>query len=91
MVREEKIQERSVVHSINAAAFSRPDEADLVDSLRAEGAYWYRWSPNWKSGLSGTFSSAACRLKRLADRLPRWPSPRWPYCPNVSIEGSAED
>ncbi len=38
MVREEKIQERSVVHSINAAAFSRPDEADLVDSLRAEGA-----------------------------------------------------
>jgi putative acetyltransferase len=27
-----------VVRSINEAAFGRPDEADLVDSLRSEGA-----------------------------------------------------
>jgi putative acetyltransferase len=33
-----EIQERSVVHAINAAAFGRPDEADLVDRLRADGA-----------------------------------------------------
>jgi putative acetyltransferase len=31
-------QERSVVRSIYEAAFGRPDEADLVDSLRREGA-----------------------------------------------------
>jgi putative acetyltransferase len=31
-------QERSVVHSIHEAAFGRPDEADLVDKLRSEGA-----------------------------------------------------
>jgi putative acetyltransferase len=30
-------EERRVVHSINAAAFGRPDEADLVDNLRTEG------------------------------------------------------
>lgn len=30
--------ERSSVHSVNEAAFGRPDEADLVDSLRTEGA-----------------------------------------------------
>lgn len=29
--------ERSVVRSINEAAFRRPDEADLIDSLRIEG------------------------------------------------------
>jgi len=32
------LQERNVVRSINEAAFGRPDEADLVDSLRREGA-----------------------------------------------------
>jgi putative acetyltransferase len=30
--------ERSIVHSINEAAFGRSDEADLVDSLHATGA-----------------------------------------------------
>jgi putative acetyltransferase len=39
IVRSESTEtrERSVVHSINIAAFGRTDEADLVDSLRAEG------------------------------------------------------
>jgi putative acetyltransferase len=31
-------QEQSLVRKINEAAFGRPDEADLVDSLRREGA-----------------------------------------------------
>jgi putative acetyltransferase len=31
-------QERSAVRSIHEAAFGRPDEADLVDKLRGEGA-----------------------------------------------------
>jgi putative acetyltransferase len=31
-------RERSEVHSVNEAAFGRPDEADLVDALRREGA-----------------------------------------------------
>jgi len=30
--------ERSTIHAVNSAAFGRPDEADLVDALRAEGA-----------------------------------------------------
>jgi len=34
----EDAQERAVVRSINEAAFGRPDEADLIDGLRAEGA-----------------------------------------------------
>ncbi len=30
-------EERSVIRTINEAAFGRPDEADLVDNLRADG------------------------------------------------------
>src|SRR5437867_8940147 len=33
----EDAEERSVIHSINAAAFGSQDEADLVDRLREEG------------------------------------------------------
>jgi putative acetyltransferase len=33
----ESIEERSVIHSINEAAFGGTEEADLVDRLRAEG------------------------------------------------------
>jgi putative acetyltransferase len=33
----DEVKERQAVHSVNEAAFGRPDEADLVDSLRAEG------------------------------------------------------
>jgi putative acetyltransferase len=33
----ENAEERSVIHSINEAAFGRLDEADLVDRLRTEG------------------------------------------------------
>jgi len=33
----EDTEERSVIRSINEAAFGGPDEADLVDSLRTEG------------------------------------------------------
>jgi putative acetyltransferase len=36
-VRDETAEDRAAVHSINEAAFRQPDEADLVDSLRAEG------------------------------------------------------
>ena len=36
-VRCEAANERPLVHSINEAAFVRPDEADLVDNLRSEG------------------------------------------------------
>jgi putative acetyltransferase len=36
-VREERAGERSLVWSINQAAFGRPDEADLVERLRNEG------------------------------------------------------
>jgi putative acetyltransferase len=34
----EDSEERSVIHSINQAAFGRPDEADLVDRLRTDGS-----------------------------------------------------
>ena len=33
----ENAEERSVIRSINEAAFGGPDEADLVDRLRTEG------------------------------------------------------
>jgi len=37
IIREETIADRPAVHSVNEAAFGRPDEADLVDALRSEG------------------------------------------------------
>jgi hypothetical protein len=33
----EDVEERSVIRSINKAAFGGPDEADLIDKLRTEG------------------------------------------------------
>jgi putative acetyltransferase len=37
-IRLETDSDRAAIHAVNTAAFGRPDEADLVDSLRAEGA-----------------------------------------------------
>jgi putative acetyltransferase len=37
-VREEKPDDKTEVRRVNEAAFGRPDEADLVDRLREEGA-----------------------------------------------------
>lgn len=37
IVREERPDDRAAVHAVVAAAFGRPDEADLVDRLRAAG------------------------------------------------------
>ena len=38
ILRRENPDERGAVRSLNEAAFGRPDEADLVDRLRSEGA-----------------------------------------------------
>jgi putative acetyltransferase len=38
ILRREHPRERSGVRSLNEAAFGRPDEADLIDRLRTEGA-----------------------------------------------------
>jgi putative acetyltransferase len=38
ILRRENPEERGAVRSLNEAAFGRPDEADLVDRLRNEGA-----------------------------------------------------
>jgi putative acetyltransferase len=38
VIRRENTGDRSTVRSINEAAFGRPDEADLVERLRTEGA-----------------------------------------------------
>jgi putative acetyltransferase len=37
-VRPETPADHAAIHALNAAAFAQPDEADLVDRLRAEGA-----------------------------------------------------
>lgn len=37
-VREEQLQDREPIRMVNEAAFARPDEANLIDGLRAEGA-----------------------------------------------------
>jgi putative acetyltransferase len=37
VIRSEDTHDRAAVRAINEAAFGRPDEADLVESLRAEG------------------------------------------------------
>jgi len=38
LVREERLGDRERVRIVNEDAFGRPDEADLIDRLRAEGA-----------------------------------------------------
>jgi putative acetyltransferase len=38
VIRSERPDDAAAVRSINEAAFGRPDEADLIDRLRAEGA-----------------------------------------------------
>lgn len=38
VIRSERPADAATVRSINEAAFGRPDEADLIDRLRAEGA-----------------------------------------------------
>lgn len=38
MIREERPQDHGAIYQINLAAFGRPDEANLVDELRAGGA-----------------------------------------------------
>jgi putative acetyltransferase len=38
IVRDENSEDRAQVRLVNEAAFGRPDEADLVDALRNEGA-----------------------------------------------------
>jgi putative acetyltransferase len=55
IVRCENIQtaEPSVVHSINLAAFGRADEADLVDSLRLEGAVILSLVAEWEKRIVG--------------------------------------
>src|SRR5580704_1713424 len=38
LVRDEQPHDREQVRTVNESAFGRPDEANLVDRLRAEGA-----------------------------------------------------
>jgi putative acetyltransferase len=38
LVRDEQLHDREQVRTVNESAFGRPDEANLVDRLRAEGA-----------------------------------------------------
>jgi putative acetyltransferase len=38
LIRPEEPRDRDQVRKVNEAAFGRPDEADLIDSLRVEGA-----------------------------------------------------
>jgi putative acetyltransferase len=37
LIREEAARDRAQIRAVNESAFKRPDEADLVDRLRAEG------------------------------------------------------
>jgi len=46
-------QERSVIHSLHTAAFGRADEADLVDSLRTEGAVLLSLAGEWEGRVVG--------------------------------------
>jgi putative acetyltransferase len=56
MVRSERAnssQDRSAIHSIHEAAFGRPDEAGLVDSLREEGAILLSLIAEVEQGIVG--------------------------------------
>ena len=50
---QEDALERSTVRSVNQAAFGRPDEADLVESLRAEGAVLLSLVAEGEQGIVG--------------------------------------
>ncbi len=52
-VRLDTSADRAVVHAIHAAAFGRPDEADLVENLRAEGVVLESLVAQVEDGRSG--------------------------------------
>jgi putative acetyltransferase len=53
ILRRENPDERVAVHSLNEAAFGRPDEADLVDRLRTEGAVLASFVAEWERRIVG--------------------------------------
>jgi len=53
-VRRERHDERRMISAINIAAFGRPDEENLVDRLRHEGAMLASFVPRWTSRSSVT-------------------------------------
>jgi putative acetyltransferase len=52
-LRRETLKERGAIRSLNEAAFGRPDEADLVDRLRTEGAVLASFVADWHQQIVG--------------------------------------
>ena len=63
-------EERSVVHSINKAAFGRPDEADLVDSLRTEGAVLLSLVAELEKRIVGHILFSRMSIETAGDSIP---------------------
>jgi putative acetyltransferase len=81
VVRCENTGDRSVVRSIDEAAFGRPDEADLVERLWSEGVVLVSLVAEVRRQFVGTSCSAGCQLIPLVVQFPPWPWPKLAVLP----------
>jgi hypothetical protein len=90
-VRREERGETSVIHEINTAAFDRPDEADLVDSLRAESAVLLSLVAELEQRIVGhiLFSRMWIDGDGVRSRLRHWHLLQ--CCPTISVAESVRD
>jgi putative acetyltransferase len=66
----EDIQERSAIRSINEAAFGRPDEADLIDGLRTEGAVLLSLVAEFEQRIVGHILFSRMSIETGSDPIP---------------------
>ena len=63
IVREERPEDRDTVRRVQEAAFGRPDEADIVDALRADPA----WALSLVAEVDGEIVGHCCSARRPGD------------------------
>ncbi|MEV7417028.1 bifunctional class I SAM-dependent methyltransferase/N-acetyltransferase [Streptomyces sp. NPDC089919] len=69
-VRPERPQERAAVHAVHAAAFPTPEEADLVDALRADPAAWLPGMSYVAEAADGSVAAHALLTRCHVDGVP---------------------
>lgn len=87
----ENAEERSVIRSINVAAFGALDEADLVDKLRIEEDALISLVAELKKRIVGHVLFSRMWIETPSGLVRRWHWPLRPCCPNISIGVSVDD
>lgn len=67
IIRSETAADRGVIHDVNAAAFGRDGEADLVDALRAAGALVVSLVADVEGMIVGHVAFSPVRIERAPE------------------------